>query len=42
MLSGKALGLLQELVPNAAVIALLVNPKTPESARTVSDLEGLT
>jgi ABC-type uncharacterized transport system substrate-binding protein len=31
-LSGKALGLLHELVPNAAVIALMVNPSNPESA----------
>ena len=30
-LSGKALGLLHELVPNAAVIALMVNPNNPES-----------
>ena len=34
MLSGKGLGLLQELVPNAAPVALLVNPQLPESART--------
>lgn len=39
MLSAKGLGLLLELVPNAAVIALLANPKLPESARTVSDAE---
>jgi putative ABC transport system substrate-binding protein len=32
-ISPKALGLLHELVPNAAVIALLVKPKNPESAR---------
>jgi putative ABC transport system substrate-binding protein len=37
LLSGKGLGLLHELVPNAAVTALLVNPNLPESARTVSD-----
>jgi putative ABC transport system substrate-binding protein len=36
LLAAKALGLLHELVPNA-VIALLANPKLPESARTVSD-----
>src|SRR5262245_13369544 len=36
-IAGKALGLLHELVPNAAVVALLVNPKLPESARTRSD-----
>jgi putative ABC transport system substrate-binding protein len=35
MLSGKGLGLLHELVPNAAVIALLSNPDLPESANTV-------
>ena len=33
LITGKALGLLHELVPNAAVLALLVNPKLPESAR---------
>jgi len=37
LLSGKALGLLHELVPNAAMIALLVNPKLPESARMQSE-----
>jgi ABC-type uncharacterized transport system substrate-binding protein len=37
LVSAKALGLLHEVVPNAAVIALLVNPKLPESARAVSD-----
>jgi putative ABC transport system substrate-binding protein len=39
VLNGKALGLLHELVPSAAVIALMVNPKTPESARVLSDAE---
>ena len=39
MLSGKGLGLLQELVPNAAPVALLVNPQLPESARTISDTQ---
>jgi putative ABC transport system substrate-binding protein len=33
LVTGKGLGLLHELVPNAAVIALLVNPKLPETAR---------
>src|SRR5262245_38931436 len=33
LVAGKALGLLHELVPNAAVIAVLVNPRLPESAR---------
>ena len=39
LLSAKALGLLHELVPNAAVIAMMMNPKLPESARTLSDVE---
>jgi putative ABC transport system substrate-binding protein len=39
LVAGKALGLLHELVPNAAVIALLANPKLPETARTVSDAQ---
>ena len=38
LVSGKGLGLLHELVPKATLIALLVNPNTPESARTPSDL----
>jgi putative ABC transport system substrate-binding protein len=38
LLSGKGLGLLCELVPKATLIALLVNPNTPESARTPHDL----
>jgi putative ABC transport system substrate-binding protein len=33
LVAGKGLGLLHELIPNAAVIALLVNPKLPETAR---------
>jgi hypothetical protein len=32
LLASKGLGLLHELVPNAAVIALLVNPKLPSSS----------
>jgi len=39
LLSGKGLGLLHELVPNVSVIALLVNPNTPESARTPHDMQ---
>jgi putative ABC transport system substrate-binding protein len=39
LLSSKALGLLHELVPNAALIALLANPKLPESARMPSDAQ---
>jgi putative ABC transport system substrate-binding protein len=35
----KGLGLLLELVPNAAVIGLVVNPKLPESARTQNDVQ---
>jgi putative ABC transport system substrate-binding protein len=38
-ISAKALGLLHELIPNAAVIALLVNPRLQESARAVSDAQ---
>ena len=37
LVAGKALGLLHEFVPNAAIIALMVNPKLPEAFRTVSD-----
>src|SRR5215510_177157 len=39
LLSGKALGLLHELVPNAALIALLANPKLPEAARMPRDAQ---
>ena len=38
-LSAKGLGLLHELLPNATVIALLTNPKLPESARATSDAQ---
>jgi putative ABC transport system substrate-binding protein len=37
-LAGKGLGLLHELIPNAAVIALLANPKLPET--TLMQSEG--
>jgi ABC-type uncharacterized transport system substrate-binding protein len=37
LVAGKGLGLLVELVPNAALIALLVNPKLPETARMQSE-----
>jgi putative tryptophan/tyrosine transport system substrate-binding protein len=37
LIASKALGLLDELVPNAAVLAMLVNPKLPESARMQSE-----
>jgi putative tryptophan/tyrosine transport system substrate-binding protein len=37
LITGKGLGLLHELVPNAALIAMLVNPKLPESARMQSE-----
>jgi putative tryptophan/tyrosine transport system substrate-binding protein len=40
MLSAKALGLLHELVPNAAVIALMVNPGNPESAHSRRDAQN--
>jgi putative tryptophan/tyrosine transport system substrate-binding protein len=39
LLAAKALGLLHELVPNAAVVALLENPKLPETARMLSDAQ---
>ena len=39
LLRAKALGLLHELVPNAAVIAMMTNAKLPETARTLSDAE---
>jgi putative tryptophan/tyrosine transport system substrate-binding protein len=39
LLSGKGLGLLHELVPNAALMALLANPKIQESAGMVSDAQ---
>ena len=39
VLTSKALGLMYEFAPNAAVIGLMVNPKTPESARILSDAQ---
>jgi putative ABC transport system substrate-binding protein len=39
MIVAKALGLLHELVPSAAVIAALANPRLPESARMISDVQ---
>jgi ABC-type uncharacterized transport system substrate-binding protein len=38
-LAGKGLGLLIELVPNAALIALLANSKLPEAARNIGDAQ---
>lgn len=38
-ISGKALGLLHELVPGAAVIALMVNPRNPESMQWTSSAQ---
>jgi len=37
LITGKGLGLLHELLPNAAVIAMLLNPELPESARMQSE-----
>jgi putative tryptophan/tyrosine transport system substrate-binding protein len=39
VLGGKALGLLHEIVPDLSVTALMVNPKTPESARTLNNAQ---
>src|SRR5215475_9002936 len=41
-ISGKGLGLLHELIPNAAVVALLANPNLPESGRMISDAQEAT
>ena len=38
-LGAKGLGLLHELVPSATVIALMVNPKLPETVHTQSDAQ---
>ena len=40
--SGKGLGLLHELIPNTAVVALLANPNLPESGRIISDAQEAT
>jgi putative tryptophan/tyrosine transport system substrate-binding protein len=40
LVAGKGIGLLHELVPNAAMIAVLVNPTLPESARMPSEAQG--
>jgi ABC-type uncharacterized transport system substrate-binding protein len=39
LLGAKALGLLHELIPNAKVVAVLVNPKTPETMSTAKDVQ---
>jgi putative ABC transport system substrate-binding protein len=39
LLGGKGLGLLHEFIPNAAVVALIVNPKNPETARVPNDVQ---
>ena len=39
---GKGLGLLHELIPNAAVIALLANPNLPEATLMISDVQEAT
>src|SRR5215470_12605278 len=39
LIASKGLGLLHELVPNAALIALLTNPKLPEAARFPTDAQ---
>jgi len=40
--SGKALGLLHELIPKVTVVALLANPNLPESGRMISDAQEAT
>src|SRR5262249_9424869 len=37
LIAGKGLGLLHELLPNATVVAMLLNPKLPESERMQSE-----
>src|SRR5262245_49533389 len=39
LVAAKAMGLLHELVPNAAAVGLMVNPNLPEAARTQSDAQ---
>jgi putative ABC transport system substrate-binding protein len=39
VLGGKGLGLLHQLAPNAAVIALIVNPKSSETALVLSSIQ---
>jgi putative tryptophan/tyrosine transport system substrate-binding protein len=38
-IGAKRLGLLHELVPNATIVALLINPNNPESARQPAELQ---
>jgi putative ABC transport system substrate-binding protein len=38
-LGPKRLGLLHELVPNATIVAVLINPSNPESARQPAELQ---
>jgi putative ABC transport system substrate-binding protein len=38
-LGAKGLGLLLELLPNATIVAVMVNPNSPESARMLSDTQ---
>jgi putative tryptophan/tyrosine transport system substrate-binding protein len=40
LLIGKGLGVLHELVPNAAVIGLLIDPRPPESAQILRDAQA--
>jgi putative ABC transport system substrate-binding protein len=40
LVGGKALELLHEFIPNANAMALMVNPKLPEGARTVADAQA--